>query len=200
MKGNVELNHVWIPVQHHRNVPGREGTECASKHQTSSPYWTAVHYGFFVCFCNIFVFMVNGLEKSPSYHRLHISATDWDLLCCAREDGVLENRAFSPSSDWGYFSLLLVPAANGHGAMFKVTSESWPDLKKNFAKKLFLFYFLFWSQTSSLCQLTVKLHKYLCHIRNKSYGNNLKAKYFIFWSHNLQLCRKTDHWIEPVYK
>lgn len=142
MKCNVELNHAWIPVQHHRNAPGREGAECVSKRQTSSPYWTAMHSGFFVCFCKIFVFMVNGLEKSPPYHRLHISATDWDLLCCAREDGVLENRAFSPSSDWGYFSLLLVPAADGHGTMFKVISESWPDLKKKPCKKV-IFILLF---------------------------------------------------------
>lgn len=33
---NVELNCAWIPEQHHRNVAGREGMECASKHQTNS--------------------------------------------------------------------------------------------------------------------------------------------------------------------
>lgn len=113
----------------------------------------------------------------------------------------LENWAFSPSSYWRYFSLLPFPSANGCEAMLKDTSKSWSDFR-NFTAQLSLFYFLFWSQTISVHQLTVRLHKYLCHIGNKtqSYGNNLKARYFIFWSHNLLLGWKTDHWIELVYK
>lgn len=143
----------------------------------------------------------NGLEKFPPYHYPRVFAMDCNPLLCAREDVALENWAFSPSSYWGYFSLLPVPSANGCEAIIKVTSKSWPDFK-NFKTQLFLFYFLFWSQTISVHQLRVRLQKYLCHTGNKtqSYGINWKDRYFIFWSHNLWLGWKTDHWIEPVYK
>lgn len=194
-------NHVWIPSQHHRNVADWQGIKCSCKDQTSSLYWTAAKSGFFVLFYNTFALVENGLEKFPPYHCVCISAIDWHPLHHAREDMALKNWPFSPCSYWGYFSLLPVPAANGCEIMLKVTSKSWPGFK-NVTTHLFLFYFLFWSQTISVHQLMVRLHKYLCHTGNKtqSYGNNLKARYFIFWSHNLWLGWKTDHWIEPIYK
>lgn len=162
-----ELNHAWIPPQHHRNVADWQGIECTSKDGTSSLYWTAGKSGFFVHFRNVFALMVKWTWEVPSLplplcfcHGLAPSP-----LC--RGDAALENCAFSPGSYWGYFSLLPVPSANGCEAMLKVTSKSQPDFK-NFTTQLFLFYFLFWSQTISVHPLTVSLHKYLCHIGNKT--------------------------------
>lgn len=59
--------------------------------QTSSLYWTPAKSGFLVLFCNIFALMENGLEKFPPYHYVRVSAMDWHLLHCAREDVALEN-------------------------------------------------------------------------------------------------------------
>lgn len=99
----------------------------------------------FACFRNISALAIKWMWEVffPLYHWLCISAMDWHPLRCAREDGVLENRASSTSSNRGYFSPLLVPAVNEDEAVFKVTAESWPDFKKNLAKQLFFIYFFF---------------------------------------------------------
>lgn len=61
-----ELNHVWIPPQHHRNVSDWQGIKCTSKDQTSSLYWTAAKSGFFVFFHNVFALMVKWTWEVPS--------------------------------------------------------------------------------------------------------------------------------------
>lgn len=101
----------------------------------------------FACFCNISALAIKWMWEVffPLYHWLCISAMDWHPLCCAREDGVLENGASSTSSNRGYFSPLLVPAANEDEAVFKATAESWPDFKKKPCKTV-IFHLLFFPE------------------------------------------------------